>query len=96
MSYSGKCSFQFPIERGDQEIILTVKGQSYFQEGKKYGPIENSYPDEGETEILSILDKDGNSWEEDLSKKELEEITRQIEEEVSSDDEEDPDDYFYD
>lgn len=93
MSYSGETSFDFHVERNDQEIILKISGRAYYAEGKRYGDPYMCSPDEEDSEILSVLDAQGNSWEEKLTEKEREEIMQQIVNDVSSCDGPDPEDY---
>ena len=38
----------------EEELLLEIEGRSYFQSGRTYGPPEDWYPDEGETEILAV------------------------------------------
>jgi len=59
-------------------VMLTVTGNSYFRPGKYDGPWENSYPDEGETEIEEVVDKNGKDWFPLLSRREEEEIKEKI------------------
>jgi hypothetical protein len=82
-------------------IKLTVKGRAYFVSGKTWGPPDSCYPDEGEIEILSIVDDKGNSWDGKLTKKEEEEVNEQIDMKVresceSDYDDRDPEDYYGD
>lgn len=37
-----------------EELVLEIEGRSYFSSGRFSGLPENCYPDEGDTEILSI------------------------------------------
>lgn len=85
---------------GDLEyeyFTIKVEGRSYFAPGRLYGPPENCYPDEGETEILSVTGPDGKDWEDKLTSDEKEKILDHISEKVSEDDDgPDPDDYYND
>lgn len=75
-----------------QTITLQVEGRSYFTPGKYYGPPENCYPDEGDTEIESVVGPDGKDWESKLTNEERESILTMINEEVQNQ-EPDFDDY---
>jgi len=78
-------------------INLKVEGTSYYQEGKTFGPPESCFPDEGDTEITSIIGPDGKSWEDELSGKEKESIQDQVASESEVDyDGPDESDYDYD
>ncbi len=72
-------------------ISLTVEGSDYFRPGKFSGPPENCYPDEGETEIRSVIGPDGKDWEDKLSDEEREEVLSIIQDEVEYNDDFDPD-----
>lgn len=67
-----------------QLISLKVEGNAYYAPGKTYGPPENCYPDEGETEIQKVTGPDGQDWEDQLTKREVESILETIQENVSS------------
>lgn len=67
-----------------QTITLKVEGRAYYAPGRTYGPPENCYPDEGETEIEKVLGPDGQDWEDKLTKSEMESILEEIQETVSS------------
>ena len=73
-------------------IPLRVEGSSYFTPGKFSDLPENCYPDEGETEIESIVGPDGKDWEDKLTSDERDALLKMIEENVR-DDEPDYDDY---
>lgn len=76
---------------------LTIEGRSYYQPGRLYGPPEDCYPDEGETEIMSVIGPDGKNWEDQLSDGEKELILELIQENVMDGcDGSDPDDYYDD
>lgn len=78
-------------------INLQVEGRSYFQPGRYHGPPENCYPDEGDTEITSVIGPDGNDWESKLTEKEKDSIIEMIQENVQDGmDGPDPDDYYDD
>jgi hypothetical protein len=80
-----------------QVLTLKVEGRSYFAPGRSYGPPENCYPDEGETEILECIGPDGKDWTDQLTHSERESIEEQIATEVSEGgDGPDPDDYYDD
>ena len=75
-------------------VPLNVEGFASFMPGKYTGPWENSYPDEGETEILSLIGPDGKDWEDKLSMDERNDLMAMIEEEVADDNyEPDTEDY---
>lgn len=78
-------------------ITLQVEGRSYYQPGRSYGPPENCYPDEGDTEITSVIGPDGNDWTDKLTEREKDSIIEMIQENVSDGlDGPDPDDYYDD
>lgn len=78
-------------------ISLHVEGRSYFQPGKLYGPPENCYPDEGETEIESAVGPDGKDWTDQLTHSEHDSLLEMIQENVQDGlDGPDPDDYYDD
>ncbi len=78
-------------------IYLEVEGRSYYQPGRTWGPPESCYPDEGDTELISITDEDGNDWEDKLTVKERDSVMDLIQENVSAGlDGPDPDDYYDD
>lgn len=74
-------------------ITLVVEGHSSFTAGKYFGPPENSYPDEGEISILSVIGPDGKDWEDKLTAEERESILNIIDENVMNDGP-DPDDHY--
>ena len=97
MNYSGKATIEFPISRvktnGDEvETILTVKGNSYYNEGKTYGDPESCYPSEGGVEIESITTDNEQPLTFDLTLAELEEIKTAIDLAVQNNDYNDEDD----
>ena len=82
-SYSGTTEFEFTIYREDingdeQEILLTVKGNSYFAPGKTYGDPYDCYPDESEIEILKVTGPDNTDWSDRLTEQEVSEIEDKI------------------
>lgn len=77
-------------------FMVTVEGRSYYTPGRSFGPPENCYPDEGDTEILSVTGPDGKDWEDKLTSAERERILETITEKVSEDEGPDPDDYYDD
>lgn len=76
-----------------EEIILQVEGSSYFSPGSFGGAPENSYPAEGDTDIISVIGPDQKSWEEKLTEEERERILTMIEEKVQNQDYDDESDY---
>lgn len=79
----------------EEELLLEIEGRSYFTHGRHFGLPEDCYPDEGETEILSITWKDGKPFPWELTDKEKEEAEEQICLSVQED-EPDPPSYDYD
>lgn len=73
------------------EVTLNVEGSSYFTPGRYSGPPENCYPDEGETEITSVVDDKGNDWMNLLTDSEKERIKELIIEAVQESDDDDYD-----
>lgn len=65
-----------------QCIPLEVEGSSYYQEGRLSGLPENCYPDEGDTEITSVLGPNKEDWTSKLTKSENDSILEMIQEEV--------------
>ena len=59
-------------------ITLQVYGYSYYDSGK-YGPYEDSYSSEGDTEIEKIIDNHGNDWLNKITKSERNSILDSIE-----------------
>jgi len=75
-------------------LTLHVEGRSYFQPGKLYGPPENCYPDEVETEIEAAVGPDGKDWTDQLTHSEHDSLLEMIQENVQDGlDGPDPDDY---
>lgn len=66
-------------------VKLNVEGSSYFQAGKHYGPPENCYPDEGDTEITKVVDTAGKDWSDLLTEEEKNSILNLINEGVQND-----------
>jgi hypothetical protein len=104
MNYSGSTKFDYMIYRDlpngitntyEEEIILKIEGRSYFAHGKYSGAWEDSYPDEGDTEILSVIGPDGKDWEDQLSDIQKAQILDIIQEKVSTDEDYDPPDIDY-
>jgi hypothetical protein len=97
LGYSGTAEFQFEIEReidGEYKIIvLQIEGRSYFTPGKFHALPENCYPDEGETEVTSVLGPDGKDWSANLSDSENDSILEMIQEQAHEGGEPDFDDY---
>lgn len=78
-------------------IKLDVEGRSYFQPGKLSGLPEDCYPDEGETEIESVIGPDGKDWTDQLTHAEHDSLLEMIQENVQDGlDGPDPDDYYDD
>jgi len=79
-------------------ITLVVEGNSYYYPAK-YGKYpEDSEPADGDTEIESVLDAEGNDWYNKLTKNERDFILERIAETAqdSSYDYDPPDDFDYD
>lgn len=75
-------------------FTLQVEGRSYFTQGRSYGPPENCYPDEGDTEMTACIGPDGQDWSDKLTNSERDSIMEQIQENVCNDiPEPDYDDY---
>lgn len=81
-------------------IELDVQGYSYYQEGRTSGLPENCYPDEGDTEIESVIGPGGKDWEDELTGREREALLEAIDEHVREnsfkDYDRDYDDYYDD
>jgi len=71
-------------------LSLDIEGTSYFTQGKYYGPSEDCYPDEGETEITSIL-YGKEDWDDKITKHERDYIIDMIAEHAQEDYDGDPD-----
>lgn len=92
----------------EYEVIeLTVSGSGHHRPGKYYGPWEDSYPDDSECEIESIVDSSNNDWSAKITDSEMSDIEEKLMEKImdSSDDYSGPDyddhyddyrdDYYY-
>lgn len=78
-------------------LTLQVEGRSYFQPGCNWKLPEDCYPDEGETEIISVIGPDGKDWEDQLTQSEKDSLIEMIQEQVIDGvDEPEPDDYYDD
>lgn len=80
-----------PLEADDDEyeykqISLHVEGRSYFEPGRYFGRPEDCYPDEGETEIISVVDESGKDWYRLLTKDEIDSISQEVDEYAKDDD----------
>lgn len=87
MNYNGFANIDYVIYRLDTSyeevaIVLEVNGKSYFQHGQLTGPLEKCYPDEGETEILSVKDISGQEWKNELTEEEYSELLELIDRKV--------------
>lgn len=80
-------NFEFEYET----ITLEVSGSSYFVPGKISGPPEDCYPDEGDTEIESVIGPDGKDWYDRLSSSEINSIMSALAENVENSDYDDYD-----
>lgn len=67
-------------------VSLFVEGQSYFTAGRYSGPPEDSYPDEGDTEIMSVTGPDEADWEDQLTDPEKESVLEDIKSRVQEQD----------
>lgn len=65
-----------------QVINLDIEGSSYFQPGRLHGHPDNCYPDEGETEITSVVGPDGQDWESKLTESERDSVIEMIQDQV--------------
>lgn len=105
MNYNGTATIDFPIYRinssgEEDEIVLTIKGRSYYDSGRVGGLPENSYPPEGDTEILEVLYL-GKEWGGELTDEETKDAEEQIRMAVEEDDSSGPpsadyNDYYHD
>lgn len=79
-----------------EEITLYVKGSSFFTPGNRFGRPEDRSPDEGDTEIQSVVDSFQEDWEDKLTADERKRIIQMIDERVQeqepdlNEDDEDP------
>jgi len=69
----------------EEELELEIEGRSYYAEGRSYGLPENCYPDEGETEILTVMWK-GKKFPWELTNEETEQAEDAICNAVQEDD----------
>jgi hypothetical protein len=53
-----------------EEVTLTVSGRAYYDPGICSGPIDGSYPPEGDTEMESCIGPNSIDWEENLTEEE--------------------------
>lgn len=88
MTHNGSAIITFGVERYNpdgelEEILLTITGKSYYTPAKTYGEPEDCYPEEGETEIISIM-RGKEVWNGELTSDETERVEEEIREEVSS------------
>ena len=60
-------------------INLDIEGKFFFCSGKLSGPPEDCYPSESDTEIISVIDDDGNDWYNLLTENEVNNILMEIE-----------------
>jgi len=78
-------------------VTLTVEGNSYYHPGVSGKYPEDCEPDDGGTEIESVVDTLGNDWYNKLTRNERESIKERIAEMAKDFDNFDPpDDYDYD
>lgn len=61
---------EFTIVREGKTIELYAKASGYYDPGSYCGPLDGSYPAEGEITELEILDADGNGWTGSLTEEE--------------------------
>lgn len=73
-------NFEFEYET----ISLEISGNSYYSPGKYHALPEDCYPDEGDTEIESVIGPDGKDWYNLLTDQERSHIIDMISENVSS------------
>lgn len=89
MNYSGTTKFIYNheciIDNIESIVPLSVKGRAYYQAGNYNALPENSYPDEGDVEILSITGPDNKDWYDLISSDEEKEILEIIKEQVQGD-----------
>jgi hypothetical protein len=78
-------------------FTLHVDGTSYSMDGRSYGPPEDCYPDEGDTEIECVMGPDGKDWEDKLTDEEKRSIISLIEEklEICEPDYDNEHDYYH-
>lgn len=79
-----------------EEITIQVTGSSFFTQGHTFDAPEHCYPDEGNTEIQSVIGPDQLRWDDKLTKEEREKIIQMIADKVQeqepnlNEDDEDP------
>lgn len=92
-----KVTTQFCVERGEEEVELTLVGQfSPGDPGKVSGPPENCWPPEpAEAEVEQVL-KDGKPWDGKLTEEEEDAAVEALLKagDDSFDDGPDPDDFY--
>lgn len=81
-------------------VSLTVTGSAWHEPGFYSGAPEDCYPDEGDTEIISVIDSDGLNWDHLLTDDEVDRINSLIFEKCQSGKgcsyEPDDEGYYYD
>jgi hypothetical protein len=60
------------------QVELSIKGSYSFIKGVFWASPEKCYPDETETEIISVVDKKGKDWKDLLTEDEKESILQLI------------------
>lgn len=63
-------------------ITLYVHGTAYYIPARLGADPDDSYPSEGEDDIVSVVDKDGNDWFEMLTSHEIQDISEKISDKV--------------
>lgn len=71
-----------PEEAEVIKITLYVHGTAYYIPARISADPDDSSPSEGEDDIVSVVDKDGNDWFEMLTSHEIEEISEKISDKV--------------
>jgi len=64
-------------------LNLLVEGRSYSFQERSYGPPEDCFPSENETEILSVLDEHGKDFQDQLTPEERDFLLSEISYRVS-------------
>ena len=59
-------------------ITLYVHGTAYYIPARLAADPDDSYPSEGEDDIVSVVDADGDDWFEKLTSHEIEDISEKI------------------
>jgi len=77
-------------------ITLQIEGRSYFQSGRTYGPPEDCYPDEGDTEVEAVIGPDGTDWHNKLTSDEQGQILMMVQDNCMNDTEDYEEDEDYD